>query len=418
MTSQKIQEDQEKAIPEEADLSAWFRTSEEEPKTGFIQGNTFDLKEVKYSAINGEAIFEGDISLGSVEDMEALAKNVQQKKEFGLGLTGNQFRWPDGLVPFEIDPTLANQQRVTDAIQHWLERTPIRFVERTVTNASQFPNYVRFVDRNACFSQVGMVGGMQEISLGTGCSTGSAIHEIGHAVGLWHEQSREDREGFVRILWANIQDQMRHNFNQHITDGDDIGAYDFGSIMHYPTHAFSKNGQPTIEPIGGQAIGQRTGLSAGDIAAVRSMYLTKLAQAMWIHGTSLQVEYPDRIARTWRAGFYTEIEGKPNTENWFHFAIPSKVIVNDRRLRIGSVMLLSETLSADAVIRDVHIYDGPNKIAQHNGVNLSGNLGFRRFDAPTAPFVQWGVGISIGVRFGSTGSRVMRFKSAGCDFVL
>jgi len=202
MTSHNIQEDQEKAIPEEADLSVWFRTSEEEPKTGFIQGNTFDLKEVKYSAINGEAIFEGDISLGSVEDMEALAKNVQQKKEFGLGLTGNQFRWPDGLVPFEIDPTLANQQRVTDAIQHWLERTPIRFVERTVTNASQFPNYVRFVDRNACFSQVGMVGGMQEISLGTGCSTGSAIHEIGHAVGLWHEQSREDRDGFVRILWA------------------------------------------------------------------------------------------------------------------------------------------------------------------------------------------------------------------------
>lgn len=271
MTSHNIQEDQEKAIPEEADLSVWFRTSEEEPKTGFIQGNTFDLKEVKYSAINGEAIFEGDISLGSVEDMEALAKKAH-KNEFGVGLTGNQFRWPGGLVPFEIDPTLANQQRVTDAIQHWLERTPIRFVERTATNASQFPNYVRFVDRNACFSQVGMVGGMQEISLGTGCTTGSAIHEIGHAVGLWHEQSREDRDRFVRILWANIQDQMRHNFDQHITDGDDIGAYDFDSIMHYPTHAFSKNRQPTIEPIGGQAIGQRTGLSAGDIAAVRSMY--------------------------------------------------------------------------------------------------------------------------------------------------
>lgn len=145
---------------------------------------------------------------------------------------------------------------------------------------------------------------------------------------------------------------------------------------------------------------------------------SKLAQAMWIHGTSLQVEFPDRIARTWHAGFYTEIEGKPNTENWFHFAIPSKVIVNDRRLRIGSVMLLGETLSSDAVIRDVHIYDGPDKIAEHNGVNLSGNLGFRRFNLPNTPLVKWGVGISIGVRFGSSGSRVMRFKSAGCDFVI
>jgi hypothetical protein len=81
--------------------------------------------------------------------------------------------------------------------------------------------------------------GQQTISLGAGCTTGSAIHEIGHAVGLWHEQSREDRDLFVTINWQNIEPGKEHNFDQHITDGDDIGTYDYGSIMHYPRTAFS-----------------------------------------------------------------------------------------------------------------------------------------------------------------------------------
>ncbi|MFB2978395.1 DUF6623 family protein [Microseira sp. BLCC-F43] len=169
----------------------------------------------------------------------------------------------------------------------------------------------------------------------------------------------------------------------------------------------------------GRPRSQRIGNRPNVREMIERVTFSSLAQAMWTHGHSMEIEVPDNIARVWRAGFYIEVEGKPNTNNWFHFAIPTTVIVNDKRLRVGSVMLLFETLSADAVVRDVHIFDGADKIAQHNGVNLSGNAGFVRFDVPTHPPVKWGIGISIGVRFGGgSGSRVMRFKSAGCDFVL
>jgi hypothetical protein len=153
---------------------------------------------------------------------------------------------------------------------------------------------------------------------------------------------------------------------------------------------------------------------SGDVGPFR----LKLTEAMWTHGHSLQIENPDCIENIWRAGFYVAVRGKPGTDNWFHFAIPTTVIVDERRLRVGSVLVLFDTDSPDAVVRDVHIYDGPNKIAEHDGVNLSGNAGCRRFDVPTHPNVYWGIGISLGVHFGTgAGGRYMRFHSAGCDFV-
>jgi hypothetical protein len=229
---------------------------------GYISSAKFTNRKLQYAVIGGFAVFEGDIILGRPEKIPVQPPIVHE----GLVITGQKYRWFDKTVPYNIDDDLPNQKRVHDAISHWQVHTPIKFVVRTTE-----VDYVTFRPGDGCSSSVGRRGGQQFITLGEGCSAGNAIHEIGHTVGLWHEQSREDRDSHVMIRWENILTGYEHNFIQRISDGDDVGEYDFGSIMHYPANAFAMDtSKPTIEA--NQPIGQRIGLSLGDIVAVKSMY--------------------------------------------------------------------------------------------------------------------------------------------------
>lgn len=220
--------------------------------------------DAQFTDVDGMALFEGDIVLSETDE----ARKAAEPGSRGVGITGTKFRWPDGIVPYVIKD-VALTPTVMAAIKHWLNNTPIRFIRKT----AEHNDYISFEARSGCWSRVGRQGGMQVISLGGGCGIGSAIHEIGHSLGLWHEQSRSDRDQHVQIVWDNIDPQFRHNFDKHILDGQDLGAYDFGSIMHYPAKAFALDpAKPTILTANGQPIGQRTGLSKGDLTALKLLY--------------------------------------------------------------------------------------------------------------------------------------------------
>jgi len=133
---------------------------------------------------------------------------------------------------------------------------------------------VRGGDGSGCWSWVGKQGGRQELNLQhNGCIYRDiALHEAIHAYGFFHEQARVDRDGYVNIHWGNIPGDVAHNFD--ITHGSNHYnvPYDYSSIMHYDTYAFSHNGQPTITTKSGGPVGSRGVLTGEDRAKLWAMY--------------------------------------------------------------------------------------------------------------------------------------------------
>ncbi len=221
------------------------------------------------------AVFEGDILL-QVSETSASDRVLAR----GFGTAVNGALWPDGVLPYTIDSSISStmESRILSAIAHWNQKTPVTIVERTSANASSYPNYVTFTDYSGCASYLGRIGGQQPIYTGSACSTGNVIHEIGHALGLYHEHTRPDRDDHIQLNWGNINSSYSYNFDMVTSNVTTTSAYDLGSVMHYGEYFFTTNGQKTLESIYPTTlvIGQRSGLSDLDIAGINALYASEV----------------------------------------------------------------------------------------------------------------------------------------------
>jgi hypothetical protein len=255
---------EEEGTLEMADFNPAVGLPEDAPTGRALVRTPEGEREVSYAVVGGRAIMEGDIDLGPVEKLRTLRDLSSLSNPNLLGA-----RWPSSMIHY-LKPNF-NVTAIQAAIADLNTRTDLQFIELPVYMPGI--NMIVFepsLDPGVSSSAVGMQGGVQVIKIWPSHGRSVVEHELMHAVGIWHEQQRLDRDDFININWFCMPQSRWHNFDQA---GHPWGAYDFQSIMHYGSFAFSSiEGCPVMTRKDGSTFSASSSLSTGDIAGINLMY--------------------------------------------------------------------------------------------------------------------------------------------------
>ncbi|MBI2687276.1 MAG: hypothetical protein HYX27_13235 [Acidobacteria bacterium] len=239
------------------------------PGKGLSRTGVLNNSIVAYRDFEGRAVFESDILFQPGEQ----GKKTNGERDSITNIGASRY-WPGARIPYE-PPSVGfspdEEDRINAAVAYWNGLFPGLFAKRT-TEA----DYVIFDwYPGVCQSHVGRAGGSQRVLLDSSCGTQAIRHELGHVIGLWHEQSRQDRDTYIKVNYDRIKDGYANDFDIVPSNyGLDVGAYDYYSLMHYSRYAFTTGGT-TIDPLqplaNGYILGTTSNASTGDIAGVKHL---------------------------------------------------------------------------------------------------------------------------------------------------